>query len=303
MSVLNFGSVNIDLSFRVDHIVRPGETLSAEAVEKHAGGKGFNQSMALARAGVPVCHAGCVGPDGDFLLDQLREAGADVSLIRRTETQTGTALIQVDRSGANSILLYPGANGEVEEDYVNYVLDRFGPGDVLLLQNEISAMPYILEQAAARGMRIAWNPSPMNDSVTPELLEKADWLLLNEVEAAAVSGEADPLCCAAAVAARYPKACVVVTLGAEGVMLCAPGRTAAHGSYRVKALDTTGAGDTFTGYFLASLLRGEGEERALELASRAAALSVTRRGAAESIPTPEEVEALEAPCGPAPGAA
>ena len=168
--ILNFGSVNIDNCYQVREFVRAGETISALEVTRHAGGKGFNQSVALARAGAKVCHAGCIGEDGLFLRDMLRAAGVDTDYLRVTDTPTGNAIIQVNSRGENCIILYTGANGSVTKDFADEVLERFGPEDLLLVQNEISSLPYILKKAREKGMRIAFNPSPMNSGVSREML-------------------------------------------------------------------------------------------------------------------------------------
>ena len=149
--ILNFGSVNIDNCYQVRDFVRAGETISALEVTRHAGGKGFNQSVALARAGAKVCHAGCIGEDGLFLRDMLHAEGVDTDFLRVTDSPTGNAIIQVNARGENCIILYTGANGCVTEDYADEVFSRFGPDDVLLVQNEISSLPYIIEKAREKG--------------------------------------------------------------------------------------------------------------------------------------------------------
>ena len=287
--ILNFGSVNIDNCYQVREFVRAGETISALEVTRHAGGKGFNQSVALARAGAKVCHAGCIGEDGLFLRDMLNDAGVDTESLRVTDTPTGNAIIQVNARGDNCIILYTGANGWVTEDYADEVLARFGSDDVLLIQNEISSLPYIIEKARENGMRIAFNPSPMNSGVSREMLGAADWLFVNQVEAAQISGTEGREKCLRALSEMFPRTAVIMTLGGDGVVYRDEKQSLSHGIYPVSALDTTGAGDTFTGFFLAAILSGGSVEYALDTASRAAAISVPRPGAAESIPTLNEL--------------
>ena len=289
MKILNFGSVNIDNCYQVREFVRAGETISALEVTRHAGGKGFNQSVALARAGAKVCHAGCIGEDGRFLRDMLNDAGVYTESLRVTDTPTGNAIIQVNARGDNCIILYTGANGCVTEDYADEVLARFGSDDVLLIQNEISSLPYIIEKAREKGMRIAFNPSPMNSGVSREMLGAADWLFVNQVEAAQISGAEGRENCLRALSEMFPRTAVIMTLGGDGVVYRDDKQSLSHGIYPVSALDTTGAGDTFTGFFLAAILSGGSVEYALDTASRAAAISVTRPGAAESIPTLNEL--------------
>lgn len=291
--ILNFGSVNIDNCYQVRDFVRAGETISALEVTRHAGGKGFNQSVALARAGAKVCHAGCIGEDGLFLRDMLRAAGVDTDYLRVTDTPTGNAIIQVNSRGENCIILYTGANGSVTKDFADEVLERFGPEDLLLIQNEISSLPYIIDKAKEKGMRIAFNPSPMNSGVTQEMLGAADWLFVNQVEASEITGAEGRENCLRALSALFPHTAVIMTLGSDGVVYRDEKQSLSHGIYPVNTLDTTGAGDTFTGFFLGALASGGSVEYALELASKAATISVTRHGAAESIPTLNEVLQFE----------
>ena len=291
--ILNFGSVNIDNCYQVRDFVRAGETISALEVTRHAGGKGFNQSVALARAGAKVCHAGCIGEDGLFLRDMLRAAGVDTDYLRVTDTPTGNAIIQVNSRGENCIILYTGANGSVTKDFADEVLERFGPEDLLLIQNEISSLPYIIDKAKEKGMRIAFNPSPMNSGVTQEMLGAADWLFVNQVEASEITGAEGRENCLRALSALFPHTAVIMTLGSDGVVYRDEKQSLSHGIYPVNTLDTTGAGDTFTGFFLGALASGGSVEYALELTSKAAAISVTRHGAAESIPTLNEVLQFE----------
>ncbi|MEA5144393.1 MAG: ribokinase [Oscillibacter sp.] len=291
MRILNFGSLNIDHTYQVEHFVRPGETLSASAYEIHCGGKGLNQSIALARSGAQVWHAGAVGAgDGGLLLHALGEAGVNTDLIRQVPEQaSGHAVIQVDAAGQNCILLYPGANGAMTRTHIDAALAHFAPGDFLVLQNEVNEVGYMMRQAHRRGMRIVLNPSPMNDAIGELPLDMVDTFLLNEMEASDLCpGRPVGL---SALRNRFPGAQIVLTLGHRGA-LCWNGRQELRQcSYSVPVADTTGAGDTFTGFFIGSLAQGCGEEEALRLASIAAALSVTRPGAGESIPHIDTVRA------------
>jgi len=286
---LNFGSVNIDITYKVKDFVRAGETISSYAVERHPGGKGFNQSIALARAGLSIYHAGCIGSDGIFLRDELEKAGVNTKHLKLDETPTGNAIIQVNNDGNNCIILYAGANHSVTEEYINQVMLDFKAGDVLVVQNEISCVPYLIDIASKKGMKIAINPSPMKENMTSEIIGKATWLLVNEIEAMELSGSNNKDACIEQLAAMYPSAAIVMTLGSEGVVYQKGQNKFRHGIYPVHAVDTTGAGDTFTGYFLASVLSGNSIENSLEKASKAAAISVTKPGAADSIPYMEEV--------------
>ena len=289
MRVVNFGSLNIDYVYQVDHFVQPGETMSAQSLRIQCGGKGLNQSVALARAGVETWHAGLIGPEGRFLRQTLEQAGVHTQFVEETAGSTGHAIIQVTPDGQNSILLHDGANGQVTPDFVAAVLDHFGPGDTLLLQNETSCVEEIIRQAARRGLRVAMNAAPANGKLAGLPLERLTWLLVNEVEGAFLAEAEDPADILDILAARYPETTVVLTLGGRG-------SAAAHGTQRawmparqISVVDTTGAGDTFTGYFLRRALEGGSLEDALSLATAASALAVARPGAAESVPDCEEV--------------
>ena len=293
MKVLNYGSLNIDHVYAVDHIVQPGETISSHGLELFCGGKGLNQSIALARAGCEVWHAGMVGADGGMLLEALRKSGVDISLVRTVEKPTGNALIQVAANGQNSIVLFPGANVCNERSYIDQALAQFGPGDLLLLQNEINLVGELIEQAAERGMQIALNPSPFDQSLTDCRLDLVSIFLMNEVEGEQITGKTKPEEILAQMQDRFPHARTVLTIGSEGAIYQDGARIYRHGTYPVPVVDTTGAGDTFTGYFLAAYAEKQAPEQALELASKAASIAVSRRGAESSIPLRREVDAWD----------
>jgi len=289
MKVLCFGSLNIDYVYQVPHFVRPGETLSARSFAVHCGGKGLNQSVALARAGLPVSHAGKIGEDGRFLLERLQADGVDTRHVEVAPGVTGHAIIQVEPSGQNCILLHGGNNLTVTEEGRTAVFQAFGPEDVLLIQNEVNDPAALIRCAKARGMRVLMNPAPMDDTVAGLPLERVDLLILNEIEGEALTGERQPEAMAARLKERNPEGAVLITLGARGACYY-EGETALYQpALAVEAVDTTAAGDTFTGYFTAGLLEGLGAAQALALAARAAALCVTRPGAADAIPHRHEL--------------
>lgn len=290
MKILNMGSLNLDYVYQVDHIVTEGETLASGGMEIFCGGKGLNQSIALARAGVPVYHAGMIGEDGGMLLDICRESGVDTRYIRKIPGKNGHTMIQVDRKAQNCILLYGGSNRALTREWVDEVLEEFGEGDLLLLQNEINLLGYIVDSGYRKGMRIVLNPSPMDENLDQVDMEKIFLFLMNETEGARIAGAGEPEEVLSLMARKYPRAEVVLTLGSRGSIYQGNGCLYRQSAFRVKAVDTTGAGDTFTGYFLAGLLKGMEVPAALELGSRAAALAVSRKGAAPSIPRMEEVE-------------
>lgn len=289
MKILNLGSLNLDLVYQMPHFVRAGETLSSTAFSRNVGGKGLNQSVALARAGAQVYHAGLVGEDGELLRSCLRNAGVDVRFVKTVDQPSGHAVIQVEPAGNNCIFLYGGANQCVTVPFIQEALAPFEPGDLLVLQNEINMLPEIIQAAAQKGMQVVLNPSPVSDALKALPLEKISWFILNEIEGAELSGETQPDAILDRLTALYPHAQIVLTLGAEGSVYAGAGRRIRQAAYTVKAVDTTAAGDTFTGFFFASIASGVGVEEALRRASKASSISVTRSGAAASIPSLNEV--------------
>lgn len=290
MKVLNFGSLNYDYVYKVDHMILAGETMDSYAMETHFGGKGLNQSIALAKAGVPVQHAGMVGEDGQAFLDLCGENGVDAKYIKMVSGKSGHTIIQLDRHAQNSILLYGGSNRKITTEYIDSVLADFGEGDLILLQNEVNLMPYIIDKAYERGMRIILNPSPYNEALDGCDFGKVSVFLVNEIEGGQISGEREPDKILDVMMEKFPRAQVVLTLGGEGVVYRDKNQTCKQGIFKVKAVDTTAAGDTFTGYFIAGMLEDTPIPERLRKCAKASAIAVSRMGAAESIPTTEEVE-------------
>lgn len=290
MRVLNIGSLNIDEIFSVHGFVRPGETISCRAFARNAGGKGNNQSIALARADARVTHAGKIGADGSFLVDLLGEAGVDTSRIRTSAEPTGRAIIQVDDAGQNCIILLGGANHDIGRADIDGFLEGWGKGDALLLQNEISNMDYALDEAVRRGLSVFLNPSPITSGIMGLPLEKTSCLIFNEVEGEALTDEREPAIILAALRRRCPRTDLVLTLGAEGLSYSgADGSAIVLPARKVATVDTTAAGDTFTGFFIASLARGDNPGVALGEGILAAAICVSRPGAVPSIPLRSEI--------------
>ncbi len=292
MRTLVFGSLNIDRTYTVAHISRPGETISARNMALYCGGKGFNQAIALKRAGLDVSFAGAVGQDGQMLLDALDFNGIDRSCVEIFSGEsTGHAVIQVDEKGQNSILILAGTNGSITEKRIREVLEGFSQGDLLVAQNEISHGDVLLREAKDRGLRIAFNPSPYTPDILSWDLSTVDYLLINETEGEGMTGRKDADTVLSDLHARYPAMRIVLTLGSMGsVYMGEDGRKARCGIYPVRTVDTTAAGDTFTGYFLSAIVRQHAVESALKMASVAAGLAVSRKGAEPSIPGMDEVE-------------
>ena len=294
MKILVYGSLNIDRRYTVDHFVMPGETLNSIALGTFSGGKGLNQAIACKKAGSDVYMAGKIGADGAFLLAELKDADVVTKHVSIDENEfSGHAIIQVDKNGQNCIILYGGTNRTITHEEVDDVLEDFEAGDIILLQNEINAMDYIINQAHAKGMLVALNPSPMDDELLKCDLSKVTYFIMNEIEAAAIAGSEDPEKAIEVLHGKYPESKIVITLGSEGSRFFDGEKTYNHGIYSVKAVDTTAAGDTFTGYFLNGLLEDMKPLDIMSMAAKASAIAVSRAGAADSIPTKDEVFAAD----------
>ena len=292
MKILNFGSCNVDYVYLLDHIVAEGETEATQGLDVFPGGKGLNQSIAIARAGNNVYHAGCVGDGGEFLLDILKKNGVDVSFVDHVNKKNGHAVIQVGKNGDNAIFLYPGSNNMISREQVDRALASFSKDDILLLQNEINNLDYIIRKAKARGMFVVLNPSPFDEKILALDLSLLDAIIVNETEGNEISGKTEPEEILAELLARYPKMKIVLTLGKHGATYADADARAFCDIMPMPVKDTTAAGDTFTGYFFSTLMQGEAPERALKIATAASAIAVSRMGAAPSIPTMDEVKTL-----------
>lgn len=323
--VLNFGSLNIDYVYAVPHFVRGGETLEASGRAVHIGGKGLNQSVSLARAGLAPIHAGIIGGDGSFLKGFLAAEGVDVSgIAEMPEQPSGHTFIQVRPEGENAILYYPGTNERLTEEFVKRTLTQLVPGDVLLLQNETNLVDAIIRGGLARGLRVIFNPAPFDESVRALPLNALHAVILNQTEAQGLVAE-DPAeldhedagaallageALFRAVAAKLPDVTLIITQGSKGAAWRRPsGREGFTPAFPVSAVDTTGAGDAFTGYAVRALIKAlEAEAQSdapeaaqqmgddafaagMRLAAMAAAISVTKPGAAESVPSLADAEA------------
>lgn len=291
MKLLDFGSLNIDHTYQLPHLVRPGETLASDSYHKSEGGKGFNQAVALAKAGQEVYLAGAIGQDGLFLRDYLQELGVHTEHLCVLDAPTGHAMIQLDTEGQNCIILFGGTNGMITEAMIDEVLADFGAGDYLLLQNEISHVDSIICAAHAKGMHIILNPSPMSPELLTWPLELVEWFILNEIEGADITGKTQPEEMLDELLRRYPACHVVLTLGERGSVYADATQRIDQSIVTAHTVDTTAAGDTFTGYFIHALLQGEAIQQALKTAACASAITVSRPGAGRSIPAAEEVQA------------
>lgn len=289
MKIYNLGSLNVDYVYSVSHFVRPGETLSSNTLNIFPGGKGLNQSVALAKAGISVIHGGLIGYDGQILLKTLENAGVDTQRIKTLDKQSGHALIQVDSNGQNCILLFAGTNHCFDEEYILSVLSDAEEGDILLLQNEINSLDKVFEIANKKKMQIAFNPSPFDQKIKELPLHMVKWWLCNEIEGSEITGEKDTEAILNSMASTYPNSNILLTVGEKGSLYKSSNEYMHQPIYKVNAVDTTAAGDTFTGFFLGSLMKGLDTKKALKIAAAASAIAVSRHGASSSIPCIEDV--------------
>ena len=287
--VLNYGSLNIDHVYQVPHFVTPGETLASTELGHFAGGKGANQSVALARAGAMVFHAGKIGTDGICLKEKLDQNNVNTQFIQEGTLDNGHAIIQVDSKGENAIVLYPGANQEMTKDEIRTTLSKFDPGDYLLLQNEINLIPFLIEEGHKRGLKVCYNPAPMAPEVADYPLHLCHLLIVNETEGGALASGANTTKILRTLSSRYPETEILLTVGSEGSYHQKGTVQTQQCAEKVKAVDTTAAGDTFIGYYLSAILKGKSIQESLKIATRASAICVTRPGAMDAIPSNEEV--------------
>ncbi len=292
--LVNVGSLCIDFVYSVPSLVNAGETVASIDRQVFAGGKGLNQSLAAARAGAKVAHYGAVGSDGDMLLEQLRNDGVDVAGVLQLDGASGHAVIQVDQSGQNAIVICGGCNRQIPTSLIERAVASLAPGDWLLLQNEINDVDEVMRQAAARQASIALNVAPPDERIHDYPIELLSLLVVNEPEAMALAGKDSSTAAFDALRHDFPATSVVLTCGGDGLS-CFDADTGAQtrmGSFSVTPVDETAAGDAFVGYLLAALVNGETLADALPQASAAGALAVTREGAAPSIPHAADVQRL-----------
>ena len=295
MKLISIGSANIDKVFEVTHFPKSGEAMATESLHTYVGGKGVNQAIAVGRAGSKIYYGGKIGGDGNIILNTLKEENnVDISkLIVDPDAYTGVATVMVQQETAeNCSLLYAGTNYEISDEDIDWMLDGFGKGDGLILQNEISGTSHLLEVAHEKGITTFLTPCPLRPILRemPEM-QYVDWFFLNQGEGEYLtkmnSGTPEELC--KALVAKFPDSKIMLTLGTDG-SICYDGKEyIRQKSYKVKEVDSTGAGDTFCGFCISRLMSGDSIQEAMDTASRASAICVARAGAAPSIPTLEEV--------------
>lgn len=284
MKILSYGSLNIDQVYRVEHIVKAGETISVLNFFQNPGGKGLNLSIAISRAGSKVYHSGLVGNDGEILLKTLEDNDVDITYVDKITGQSGQAIIQVSNDGENSILVNGGSNLKHSHESIDRVLFSFNKNDIIILQNEINNIKYIIDKAYEKGLTIVLNPSPFNKIINDIDLRKIDYIVLNEIEGKLLTKKDNPVDIINKLLTSYLNIKVVLTLGAEGVYFGSSEEIIKVDAYKTSVVDTTAAGDTFLGYFISQIYNKSTTKKALEIASKAASVTVSRNGASNSIP-------------------
>ncbi|PKM51881.1 MAG: ribokinase [Firmicutes bacterium HGW-Firmicutes-7] len=289
MKIINFGSLNIDNVYRVDRLVLSGNTIDSKGYKVFSGGKGLNQSVAISKAGVSeVYHVGNIGMNGEFLMYTLLEHGINTDFIKRSSCKTGHAVIQVADNAEHTIIIHGGSNHNIDIDFIDSVLQEFQAGDLLLLQNEINNVGYIIDTAYEKGLVIILNPAPANEKILEYDLSKIDTLIVNESElyqCARTNHLKDAIDII-----RQKGINLLLTLGCKGgIYYSKDHKEYKYLAYKVDEVDTTAIGDAFVGYFVAGLTKYDDMTQILDLSSRAAALTATNMGASNSIPSLDEV--------------
>lgn len=289
MKILNIGSLNLDYFYTVDHITQVGETQNSQNVDIFAGGKGLNQSISLANTGLDVYHAGFIGKGGDILLDACKKSNINTKYLKSTDVNAGTAVIQVDSKGNNCIVLFGGSNQVLTKEFIDETLNDFSQDDFLILQNEVNMIDYIIEKAYEKQIKIVFNPSPFDDKILKCDLKKVWLFLINEVEGEQISGKSEPLEILKFMSENYENSQVVLTLGGNGSYYSCKNQIVKQEVIKTDVVDTTAAGDTFTGYFIYALTNNYSMQNSLKLASTASSITITRKGASATIPKIDEV--------------
>lgn len=289
MKYLVFGSMNIDKVYLMPSLPLQGQTLYCKNYEVHVGGKGLNQALALSKSGAEVYIGGAIGPDGMFLKDYLDKSAVHTEYLKVTDGFSGHTIIEVDADGQNQMILFAGANNEITAEDCDEMLSHFDKGDLILMQYETSMVEYMMEKAHEKGLTVAFNPSPFVDKLCGFDYSKVDILILNEHEGQSITGKTEPEKITRALRNKTMGGSIILTLGGDGAVFANDETYISVPAFHVPAVDTTGAGDTFTGFCLSALADGCCKRDALTLGCAASALVVQKAGAAETIPEREEV--------------
>ena len=285
MKILNFGSINKDFFYSVNDFVRPGETISSNRYDIKIGGKGLNQSVGISKAGAKVYHAGIINKEDTFIIDKLKSWKINCDNILLSDNPTGHAVIQVNKKGENSIIIHGGANHDFNLKSIKSILSKFETGDVLLLQNEINNIDEIIDRAHYKKMKIIFNPAPFNNDILKYDLNKINTLILNQSEGEGLSNEKIPDKILKVLNNNFKNTEIILTLGEKGSLYSYKDELIKIRAHDVKTVDTTGAGDTFIGYYVAGFASKMNKKDNLNRASEAAALTTIKLGGAESIPS------------------
>ena len=285
MKILNFGSINKDFVYLVENFVQSGQTISSKKYEVFLGGKGLNQSVALAHSGANIYHAGCINKNDDSIIIQLNKWGVNTDNIIKVEDPTGHAIIQVNDHGENSIIIHGGANHSISSEQIENTLNKFDSGDILVLQNEINKIDEVINRGYEIGMKIFLNPAPFTKEIIHYPLEKLDTLIFNESEGFGLSsGEKEKTKILKYLSKKYPNTKLLLTLGRKGSVYSYNNKVIEIPANKVNSIDTTAAGDTYIGYFISSYYKNNEVKESMEIASKAASISTTKMGGAISIP-------------------
>ena len=284
MKILNFGSINKDFFYSVNDFVKPGETISSIRYNIKIGGKGLNQSVGISKAGQKIYHAGIINKDDTFILDKLKKWNINCENILFSNNPTGHAIIQVDKEGENSIIIHGGANHDVDIKFIKSVLSKFDSGDILVLQNEINNIKEIIDRAHHKKMKIVFNPAPFDNEILSYDLNKISTLILNQTEGKALSKQKKPDGILKVLNSKFNNTEIILTLGEKGSLYSFKDELLKIKAHKLDTVDTTGAGDTFIGYYVAGIASKMNKKDNLNRASEAAAIATTKLGAAESIP-------------------
>ena len=284
MKILNLGSINKDFFYSVNDFVKPGETIPSIRYNVKIGGKGLNQSVGISKAGQKIYHAGIINKDDTFILDKLKKWNINCENIVLGVNPTGHAIIQVDKNGENSIIIHGGANHDFDIKFIKSVLSKFDSGDILVLQNEINNIKEIIDRAHHKKMKIVFNPAPFNNEILSYDLNKISTLILNQTEGEALSKEKKPDGILKVLNSKFNNTEIILTLGEKGSLYSFKDELLKIKAHKVDTIDTTGAGDTFIGYYVAGIASEISKKNNLNRASEAAAISTTKLGGAESIP-------------------
>lgn len=293
------GSLNMDVVIETPHMPERGETISGRTIDMVSGGKGANQAYAIGKLGGDVTMIGAVGKDaaGEALLHNLRSVNVDVTGVKKMENgTTGQAFIAVDDDGDNSIIIIAGTNGLVTKELIDEKADIIKKSDIVIVQFEIplDVVEYVKEMAVKEGKTVIVDPAPAVPDLPEHFWNGIDYIKPNETELAILTGlkldTREELIKGARVMIDKGVKNVIVSLGSKGCLRVTRKTEEFFCSYKVKALDTTAAGDSFTAAFALALSQGKSDDEAISLGQKVSSIAVTRKGAQTSIPTMEEVK-------------